>query len=291
MPTAKIIKPGYSLQPRYLPYLLLLPALAFAVLFKLYPIFYCFFEAFHAKGQLSLQTITNLVADSAFWNSLWVTIKINVIMTPLQIVISLIMAMLVNASLKGMGIFRSLLYLPVTISMPVAAICWSMLLNYNSGVVNSFLMQFLHIARQGFFTDEQQALWCIILLCSWKGCGYWMMFFLAGLKNTDTTLYEAAKVDGAGFFARIFNVTLPMLKKTTLFVVVADTSTNLLLFAPMQLITGGGPQGSTSVLMYEAYKQAFKYGSYEKGAAITSILVVFILIIVFFQFKLMDEKE
>lgn len=274
-----------------LPYALLLPALIFALIFKIYPILYSFFEAFHSKGVWSLATFQDLFADKVFWNALWVTVKMNAIMIPLQIVIALIMALLVNCAIRGVGAFRSLMYLPVTISMPVAAICWMMMLNFNSGVVNSFIMKVFGAARQGFFNDANQALWCVILLCSWKGCGYWMMFYLAGLKGIDPSLYEAATVDGAGFFGRLFHVTLPMLKKTTLFVLVANTSINLLLFAPMQLITSGGPSGTTDVLMYEAYKQAFKYGNYAKGSAITCVLVIVILIVVFFQFKLMNDKD
>jgi len=274
-----------------LPYLLLIPVMIFAVVFKIYPIFYSFYRSFHFNGELSLKTYAGMFGDTAFWNALWITIKFNIIMIPLQIVISFIMAMLVNLTIKGIGVYRSLMYLPVTISMPVAAICWSMILNYNSGVVNSFLIQFFGMERQGFFNDANQAFWCVIILCSWKGCGYWMMFFLAGLKGIDGSLYEAAKVDGAGFFARLFQITIPLLKKTTLLITVANTSINLLLFAPMKLITNGGPSGTTNVLMFESYMQAFRYGNYEKGSAITSVLVVLTLLIVFFQFKVMNEKD
>ena len=118
-----------------------------------------------------------------------------------------------------------------------------------------------------------------------------MMFYLAGLKGIDTSVYEAAKIDGANALQTLWNITIPLVRKTTLFVMVADTSINILLFAPTQLITSGGPSDSTNVLMYEAYKQAFKYGSYEKGAATTCVLVVLILIIVFFQFKLTNQEE
>lgn len=274
-----------------LPYLMLLPALLFAIVFRIYPIVYSFFNAFHFKGQFSLETYSGLFQDANFWNSLWITIKINLVMIPLQIVISFLLALLVNASIKGIGVFRSLYYLPVTISMPVAAICWALILNYNSGIVNSFISNVLGMEKMGFFNDSNQAFWCVILLCTWKGCGYWMMFFLAGLKGIDQSLYEAAIVDGAGFFSRLFKITIPLLKKTTLFITVANTSINLLLFAPMRLITNGGPNGSTSVLMYEAYRQAFKYGNYEKGSAVTSVLVILILIVVFLQFRLMNEKE
>ena len=274
-----------------LPYFLLLPALLFALVFKIYPIFFSFYEAFHYQGALSLQTFNSLFADPNFWNSLWVTIKMNIIMIPLQIVISFLLALLVNASLKGIGVFRSIFYLPVTISMPVAAICWSMILSYNNGVANSILGSFFNVEAQGFFTDVNQAMWCVILLCTWKGCGYWMMFYLAGLKGIDQSLHEAAMMDGAGWFRRLFTITIPMLKKTTLFVTVANTSINLLLFAPMKLITDGGPSGTTDVLMYEAYRQAFKCGNYSKGSAITAVVTILILIIVVLQFRLMNEKD
>ncbi len=274
-----------------LPYCLLLPALFFAVVFRIYPIFYSFFQAFRYKGELSLQTYASLFGDKNFWNSLWITIKMNVLMIPLQVVISFILALLVNSSLKGIGIFRSIYYIPVTISMPVAAICWSMILSYNNGIANSILGTFFHMDVQGFFTDPGQAFWCVIFLCTWKGCGYWMMFYLAGLKGIDTSIYEAAQMDGASFLQKLFYVTIPMLKKITLFVTVANTSVNLLLFAPMKLITEGGPSGTTNVLMYEAYQQAFKYGNYSKGSAITSVMVLIILLVVALQFRLMSDKE
>lgn len=274
-----------------LPYCLLLPALIFACIFKIYPLIYCFIQGFHYKGEWSFRTFQIIFSDQMFWNSLWVTIKINIIMTPLQIVLSFLMALLVNKTVKGVGVFRTLYYLPNTISMPVAAICWSLMLSFNNGLANSIVTTLFQGSPQGFFTDEKQALWCIVMLCTWKGCGYWMLFYLAGLKNIDTSINEAAKIDGAGSLRILWDITIPLVKKTTLFVMVADTSINILLFAPMQLITNGGPNNSTNVLMYEAYKQAFKYGSYEKGAAATCVLVVLILLIVFVQFKLMKQDD
>lgn len=281
---------GRRFKKAALPYCLLLPALAFALIFKIYPLFYCFVQGFHYKGEWSVRTFQILFENPTFWQSLWVTIKINIVMTPLQIVLSFLMALLVNKTVRGVGVFRTLYYLPNTISMPVTAICWSLMLSFNNGLANSFI-ESLGGTAQGFFTDPNQALWCIVALCTWRGCGYWMLFFLAGLKNIDTAVYEAAKIDGAGTLRTLWNITIPLVKKTTLFVMVADTSINILLFAPSQLITNGGPNNSTNVLMYEAYKQAFRYGSYEKGAATTCVLVVLILIIVFFQFKFTNQED
>ena len=162
--------------------------------------------------------------------------------------------------------------------------------NYNSGVLNSLLMK-LGFSAQGFLNDSKQALFCIIVIATWKGCGYWMMFILAGLKNIDGEIYEAARIDGAGFFHTVFKITLPLLKKVLLFVCVANTSSNVLLFAPMQLITNGGPKNSTDVLMYEAYKSAFKYADRSRSAAIVSVLLAMIILVATLQFFLLGERE
>ena len=141
-----------------LPYCLLLPALGFVLIFKIYPLFYCFIQGFHYKGNWSLRTFEILFSNKAFWHSLWVTVKMNIVMTPLQIVLSFFMALLVNKTVKGVGTFRSLYYLPVTISMPVAAICWSLMLSVNNGLANSFIKSLFGMEAQGFFTDANQAL-------------------------------------------------------------------------------------------------------------------------------------
>ena len=128
-------------------------------------------------------------------------------------------------------------------------------------------------------------------MATWKGCGYWMMYLLAGLKGIDTSIYEAATMDGAGFFTTLFRITLPMMKRTLLFVFVANTTANMLLFAPTKLITEGGPQNSTNVLMYEVYKSAFKNGNMSRAGAITAILLAITIITVIIQFKMLNRNE
>lgn len=275
---------------KVLPYLLILPALALILIFKLYPIARTLVEGFTYAGAPSLQTYVSLFKDSTFWNALWVTFKINIVMTPLQILIAFLMAMLVNSTIKGIGLFRTIFYLPVTISLTVATILWNMMFNVNNGVINSILGVF-GISPQGFLIDKNQAWLCIVIIATWKGVGYWMMFILAGLKNIDASIYESAKLDGANWFVTTTRITLPLIKRVMLFVLVADTTTNLLLFAPMQLVTKGGPQGSTNVLMYEAYKSAFQFVDRPRSSAIVTVLLIIIIIICFWQFKLLDEKE
>lgn len=275
---------------KVLPYLMLAPALVFILVFKIYPMISVSVGSFFRDGNFTFRTYEILFKDKTFWNSLWVTLKMNIVIIPLQVLISLFLALLVNNTVKGIGVFRSIYYLPVTMAISVASVTWSLMMNVNNGVFNSILSIF-GIESQGFFTDPKQALWCIIIMASWKGCGMWMMYLLAGLKGVDTAIYESARLDGAGYFTTLTKITLPLIKRTMLFVLVANTTSNMLLFAPSKLITEGGPRNSTNVLMYEVYKSAFRNGNMSRAGAITAILLVIIMITVICQFRMMNSKE
>ena len=236
-----------SRKMRFLPYVLILPAFVLIFIFKLYPIITTLLESFVIDSEFSLEAYKDLFGDSSFWNSLWITIKINLVMIPLQVLIAFLIALLVNSTIKGVGIFRTIFYLPVTISLTIACLVWNIMLNPNSGVVNSIL-NMVGIPSQDFFISKSQALWCIVLVATWKGVGYWMMFILAGLKNIDVAIYESAKIDGANWWKTVTRITVPLLKKVLLFVFVANTTANILLFVPMQVIIedrtkeGGGEE-------------------------------------------------
>ena len=272
------------------PYLLVLPALALIIIFKMYPIVLNIWVSLRWKDSFSVINYFNIITDNAFWKSLWITLKFNLILTPLQIVISLGMALLVSRKIKGIGFFRTIYYLPVTISITVACIMWNMMLNPHNGIVNSILLK-IGINAQPFFTGNTQALASIMALSSWKGCGYWMMFLMAGIKDIDVSLYDAAKMDGASYWKTVFYVIIPALKKTFAFVLIADTTSNLLLFAPMYMITKGGPQDSTNVLMYEAYKSAFIYGDQARSAALMTVLLLIVGVIVAIQFAFLKRGD
>lgn len=272
------------------PYLLVLPALALIIIFKMYPIVLNIWVSLRWKDSFSVINYFNIITDNAFWKSLWITLKFNLILTPLQIVISLGMALLVSRKIKGIGFFRTIYYLPVTISITVACIMWNMMLNPQNGIVNSILLK-IGINAQPFFTGNTQALASIMALSSWKGCGYWMMFLMAGIKDIDVSLYDAAQMDGASYWKTVFYVIIPALKKTFAFVLIADTTSNLLLFAPMYMITKGGPQDSTNVLMYGAYKSAFIYGDQARSAALMTVLLLIVGVIVAIQFAFLKRGD
>lgn len=282
---------GVYIKNKWLPYLLILPTIILICIFKIYPIIDSVIQGvLSTKGSFTLENYKLLFADKTFWNSLWVTLKFNLIIIPLQIIIAFIMAMIVNVKVRGIEIFRTVFYLPFCISLTIATVIWQMMLNVNNGVINSVL-GILGIRPIGFLIDKKWALLSIVLIASWRGCAYWMMFILAGLKGIDTAVYESAKIDGSGFFSTLFRITIPLLKNTLLFVVIANTTANFLLFAPIQIATDGGPQGSTNVLMYEAYKSAFKYSNRPRQACIVTILLVIVVLVCFVQNKCLKEKE
>jgi len=278
------------LKNKWLPYILVAPMLILICVFKIYPIIDSVIVSFRPAGEWSFAGYINLFKDSTFWNSFWVTMKINLVMIPVQVIIAFIMALIVNVNIKGIKLFRTLFYLPFCISLTISTLIWETMLNLNSGVVNSILGVF-GIEAQGFLIDTKWAWLAVILIASWRGCAYWMMFFLAGLKNIDTAIYESAKIDGAGFLKTLFGITIPLIKNTTFFVLIANTTANFLLFAPIQMATEGGPQGSTNVLMYEAYKSAFRYSNQPRAAAITTILLVIIMSITIVQNQVINKKE
>lgn len=282
---------GIYIKNKWLPYLLICPTIIMICIFKIYPIVDSVIQGFaSADHSFTLDNYKHLFADKTFWNSLKVTLKFNVIIIPLQIIVSFIMALFVNVKVRGIEIFRTIFYLPFCISLTISTVIWQMMLNVNNGVVNSML-GVLGLKPVGFLIDKKWALLSIVLISSWRGCAYWMMFILAGLKGIDSAVYESAKIDGSGFFNTLFRITIPLLKNTWLFVLVANTTANFLLFAPMQIATDGGPQGSTNVLMYEAYKSAFKYSNRPRQACLVTILLIIVMLVCLVQNRFMTEKE
>lgn len=154
----------------------------------------------------------------------------------------------------------------------------------DSGLING-LLGAAGLPRQAFLTDRSQAMASLMGMVVWKGVGYWMIILLAGLKEIPEELQEAATVDGAGPVRRFFTITLLLLSPTLLFVVVADTVINFLLFVPVYVMTQGGPSEATTLLMFEVYRNAFVYTRFGYAAAISTVLLLVIVIAVAIQMR------
>ena len=281
------------------PYLFLAPALIGTIAFKLYPIFIGFWESliytsFSGGAEKRIfvwfENYQYLFDDKIFWKSLEITAFLTIIINPLQIAMSLGLALLLMRKSKFIRIIRSLYLLPIGIALPIATIIWGLMLDPNQGLINGLIGVF-GIPPQPFLVSENQALWCIIAIATWKGVAFWMLFLLAGLEDIPKQYYEAAEIDGATPFQKFRYVTLPQLKRTILFVFVADTAANFVLMVPMIILTKGGPLQSTNVLIYEGYRSGFYYQDWGRSLSIITILTVITLLVIGLQLLFLSERN
>ncbi len=281
--------------PLWVALVFILPAIACILTFRVAPIFVSAFGSLMATsltGERVFAGFANyagLFAMPEFWNSLRVTILFNVIITPAQIGFSFVMALLVLERFPGLAAFRTIFVLPYCISLATASLIFIVLMDPTLGVLN-LLTEAAGLGRFGFFRNPDQALWSLMLLASWKGCGYWMIFLLAGLLAVPRETLEAARIDGAGYFQRLRHVVVPQMVRTFLFVLVADTVANFLLFAPVYIITQGGPNGRTDVLMHRGYHEAFGMLDHGAALAISTMLLLMVGSLAALMFRLMRER-
>jgi multiple sugar transport system permease protein len=270
--------------------LFLLPAILAVIVLRLWPALLALHQSLLAPraSVYSFDNYTYIFTDPVFLNSVWITLLYSVIVNPLQIAIALGLALLLNNKLPMTGFWRSVILLPVAIPQSVSAVVWAVAFRPD-GLLNSLLAVF-GIGPQRFITSPDQSLGSIILVVSWIGVGYWMTMLIAGLQDIPKSLYEAVTIDGANAWERFRYVTLPQLRRPLTFVLVADTVANFLVFAPVNILTNGGPEGSTDLIMNEIYTSAFINGDPGSAGAATIVLVVLVLVVVAIQFRLMGDR-
>ena len=231
-----------------------------------------------------------LFDDPSFWNTLKVTLIFNLIINPFQICCAMGLALLVRRPTRFMDVFRLSFIMPMTVSIALTSIIWSIMLDPTLGPVNS-LLRWLGLPTQPFFRSERQALETLMLVATWKGAGYWMIFLLSGLLAIPKEVEDSALIDGATGFRKFISITLPLMKRPLAFVLVADTAANFLLFAPVYIITNGGPNGATQLLMFEAYQAAFAYINHGRSMAISTIILLVVLVIAVLELRLFRRAE
>ncbi|CEJ11930.1 Lactose transport system permease protein LacF [bacterium YEK0313] len=280
----------------WVPYAFLAPALLGLALFRFTPIGIAVAGSLFGetiRGDTVFQGLKNyreLIDDPTFWGALSTTLIFNLIVNPLQVFLAFVLAMLVRRPGRFIDVFRAAFLLPMTVSIAITSVLWNILLDPTLGPVNGFL-RWLGLSAQPFFRSPDQALPTLIAVVSWKGVGYWMVFLLAGLLAIPKELDEAAGLDGATAWQRLRYVTLPMMRRPLAFVLVADTAANFLLFAPVYVITHGGPNGATHLLMFEAYQSAFAFLNHGRSLAISTVILLIILVTALFEMRLFRQRE
>lgn len=277
-------------------YLYLMPVVVILVIFHVLPIFYSLAVSFYewdligAPEFIGTGNYSRLFDDPMFYKSLWNTAYYALASVPLSIICALAIALLLNNPISAIGLYRTAYFIPVITSINAVAIVWNFIYHPDFGLLNKILDIFSMDPR----TWLQSPFWampCIIFMSVWKGLGYNVIIFLAGLQNIPKHLYEAARIDGASRWQQFRHITWPLLSPTTFFIFTISTIGSFQVFSQVYMMTPrGGPLKSTMVVVYYLYRKAFE--QFEFGYALAMAFVLFMIIFACTLFnKLFLEKK
>ncbi|AIQ70743.1 carbohydrate ABC transporter permease [Paenibacillus graminis] len=267
----------------------MIPGLLFLATFTFWPVIYGIplsltdYSVVTETHYVGFENFSRAFQDHNFIISLRNSL-VYVLIVPVIQVISILMAILVNSRIPGVKMFRTAYYIPVVTSMVAVALIWSWLLG-NNGVVNYLLMQAGIISGQvSWLSTSSTALYVLMFITMWKGLGYYMMLYLAGLQGIPSDLYEAARVDGANFLKLMIHVTIPLLRPHILFCTLISVMGAIRVFDEVYILTKGGPGTSTltsSVYIFQKGLEQFNFGYASALGLIVSVIVGALSVLVF----------
>lgn len=271
--------------------LFLLPALAALVLFRLLPMAWAVGTSFqdlsgHFAGLASYRFLAQSIDLPP---TVRATAAFVVVSVAVQTLFAYALAVLLTQHLPATGVWRTLIFLPVAVPLAGSAIFWSVAFRPD-GLINAAL-QTAHLPAQPFLSSAGQALPAMIAVVAWIGVGYSMVFLVAGLQDIPEELYEAAAIDGASWWRRALHITLPLTRRPLLFVTVSNTIAACVVFAPVQILTRGGPSGATDFVMWDIYQRAYISQDMPTAMAEVTVLVVIMLAAVTLQFRLLRSER
>jgi len=243
---------------------------------------------------IALKQYERIFNDTAFLHALQNNMLFALIIVPLQTCLALLLALLINIRLPGMVLFRTLFFMPVVFPLSLVAVIWILIFAPGpQGLLNSLLqaLSFGFWQARDFLHDSSWALPAITLTSLWQGVGFQMVILLAALQVIPTELYEAARVDGADKWQQFIHVTLPQLRNALIFVVLVTTILAFRLFDQVQIMTQGGPQYATTTVMYEAVHTAFGSQQVAKGAAMTVVFFIIVLLFTLLQRRVIKQEK
>jgi putative chitobiose transport system permease protein len=286
-----------QLRQRLTPYLFLLPALVVLSLTVFYPALQAFYLSFtryefdltQPPVWIGLENLQTLLKDEVFWKTLINTFIYLIGVVPILVTVPLGLAILVNRAIPGMHWFRAAYYTPVVISMVVAGIAWRWLYS-ETGLLNQ-LLRALHLSDEGipWLTSPKFALFSVMAVTVWKGLGYYMVIYLAGLQSIPADLYEAAAIDGSDGWQKHWDITIPLMKPYLFLVAVISAISATKVFEEVYIMTQGGPRNSSKTIVYYVYEQAFQ--DLEMSYACAVGLVLFLIILTLSVLRLTLNRQ
>jgi len=281
---------------KILPYLLVSPYIIHFLLFVAFPVVFSIVLTFHEWNIIApmkytgLSNYIRLFKDATFLRSILNTLIFLVIHIPLQIIVALFLAEILNQKLKFKGFFRAAFFLPVVVSGVVVTILWQQLYGFDTGLLNRLLIK-IGLDKIGWLTDPAVAMTSIAVMATWKNVGLYIVLFLVGLQTVPTHYYEAADLEGATKLQKFFKITLPMINPTIFMVVILSTIGGFSLFIEPYVMTGGGPLNSTISAVLYIYKQGFFYYHMGYSATLGLFFALIILAVVFIQKKFVERDN
>jgi multiple sugar transport system permease protein len=280
-------------------YLFLLPSLAIFIAFTFFPAVYSVVVSLF-RWNMPMKPVfigfenyiylfTDAIEAPIFWRSFLNTFYF-ALGVPINLVVSLLVAMLLNRRLRGVGFFRTTFFLPAITSMAAVSVVWLWLFHpAQYGLFNSLLIE-LGLPIQSWLRDPILAMPCLIAIGVWYGMGYNIIIFLAGLQSIPRTYYEAARIDGAGQVSLFKHITWPLLGPTLFYVLSVGMINSLKAFTEIDVMTQGGPLNSTTTLAYYLYQNAFQFFQMGKASAVAVLLFILLFLLTWIQFRFVDRS-
>lgn len=285
-----------SFEQKIFPYLLLAPTLIIFGLFLFFPavnglwISLTKWDGVNPQKFIGIENYVKLMSDRGFWESFFQTILFTAISVPLVYASALGLAMLLTGERKGNNFFRAVFYWPTMISSIIVGLTWRFLLGEDFGVIN-YLLTAAGRSPVKWLTNPNYAMGVVIFVTTWSMSGYYMVMFVSGIKAISETYYEAARIDGAGGLAQFRYITLPLLKPTSLLVIVLSTVTIIKTYPLVYALTQGGPAGATKFMVQSIQEIGFQKNQMGYASAMTMILFILLALFTVLQFQINKGGE
>lgn len=278
--------------------LFVLPTVAFVTVFFIIPLAMTFFMSFHdwplfgEQTFIGVQNYTDLGSDRQYLKSLDFTFRYTLLVTPPIFILGFVLASLVRRNIRFIGVFRTIFFLPVVIGLGVSSLLWVWLVDDRVGIFNKMLLDLNLVPKpQLFLGRPNTAMNVIIVSVVWKTVGFTMILLLAGLQSIPDELYESAEVDGAGYFTKLFYITLPLMRRTIALALILSVIGSVLAFDQFYIMTRGGPRNSTISIVYWIFNNSFTYFKMGYGAAMSIVLLGILVALSGAQLYVLRERE
>jgi len=234
---------------------------------------------------VGLDNYATLVRDPIFWKVLWNTVYLASGSVFFRLVLGLALALVLNQKLMARNLYRAIIFSPTFTTSAAVAMVWAWILHKDLGLLR-LPFSMLGLPSPNWLGDVRWTIPALMIVAVWRGLGYDMVIYLAGLQGIPADLYEAARVDGAGRWALLRHITLPMVSPITFFLIVTTILSTLQIFALVHVMTGGGPLNSSKVIVYYIYENAFQFFKVGYAASLSMVLFVIMLVVTIIQTRL-----